>query len=247
MPILRHPSRSDIAAVPVDPLDESGVMPVSRRATVKITAVRVSAAPPPLPSLVVPPPASVRQPPPSAPQPPPSGGRPPPRSTVKMSAVRPDEGPPSGRMLDSVDFLDPVRVPLELGASPGRPPLQRPQTPPTAKTPAAAFSPVGTSSVVRKADSFDPRRPGIFAFAGFGLPPETLAGAPAYALRVLMRKRVLRQGLAVARRQRSVDIELYEAALRTADPDAYAKGLLALVAGPALALTLVVIAALLLT
>lgn len=239
MPILRHPSRSDIAAVPVDPLDESGVMPVSRRATVKITAVRISAAPPPLPSLVVPPPASVRQPPPSGAQPPPSGGRPQSRSTVKMSAVRPDDGPPSGRMLDSVDFMDPARVPLEL--------VQRPRTPPTVKTPAVPFSPVGTSNVVRKADSFDPRRPGIFAFAGFGLPPETISGAPAYALRVLMRKHVLRQGLAVARQQRSVDVELYEAALRTADPDAYAKGLLVLALGPVVVLTLVVLAALLLT
>lgn len=163
-----------------------------------------------------------------------------------MSAVRPDEGPPSGRMLDSVDFMDPARISLELGAQPGRAPLPRPQTP-TVKTPAVAFSPVGTSNVVRKADSFDPRRPGIFAFAGFGLPPEKLSGAPTYALRVLVRKQVLRQGLAVARQQRSVDVELYEAALRTADPDAYSKGLLVLVLGPVLALALVVAAVLLLT
>ena len=88
----------------------------------------------------------------------------------------------------------------------------------------------------------DPRRPGIFAFAGFGLPPETIMGAPAYALRVLLRKRILRAGLVVARRQRSPDVDLYEAALRTADQDSYAKGLVALAVAGILFLALLCIA-----
>ena len=172
---------------------------------------------PELPSLVVPPPspraASVNR-----------------TSTVRMKVLAPltDDAPPSGRMLDAVDFAESARVPLELGAMPaGRAQaLGRPPTPlPTPKTPHVPFTPVGASEVVRRSGLLDPRRPGIFAFAGFGLPPESIAGAPTYALRVLARTRVLRNGLAIARRQRSADIELYEAALRMADRNAYVKGL----------------------
>jgi hypothetical protein len=72
----------------------------------------------------------------------------------------------------------------------------------------------------------DPKRPGIFAFAGFGLAPENLGAAPTYAFRVLARRRVLRRDLALARARRSPDVELYEAALRTADEKVVRRGLL---------------------
>ncbi len=74
----------------------------------------------------------------------------------------------------------------------------------------------------------DPR-PGIVAFAGFGIPPESLTDMPAYALRVIARKRVLRAGLTVARAHRPQDVALYEAALECADRPAAAKGLALLV------------------
>ena len=74
------------------------------------------------------------------------------------------------------------------------------------------------------------RRPGIVAFAGFGIVPTRLTDAPAYALRVLARRRVLNAGLAVARAQRPQDIELYEAALATADASTMTKGIALIVA-----------------
>ncbi len=76
---------------------------------------------------------------------------------------------------------------------------------------------------------FDPR-PGIVAFAGYGLPPEKLSETPSYALHVLARRRVLREGLEMARRRRPRDIELYEAALQVADQAAVRKGLALLAA-----------------
>ncbi len=66
----------------------------------------------------------------------------------------------------------------------------------------------------------------LVAFAGFGNPPDSLWGAPAYALRVLDRRRVLRVALARARSLRSHDVALYEAALEAADPAAVRKGIL---------------------
>ncbi len=74
----------------------------------------------------------------------------------------------------------------------------------------------------------DPR-PGIVAFAGFGIPPENLTDMPAYALRVIARKRVLRAGLTVARAHRPQDVALYEAALECANGPAAAKGIALLV------------------
>ena len=67
--------------------------------------------------------------------------------------------------------------------------------------------------------------PGIVAFAGFGFAPERLSDMPAYALRVIARKRILRAGLTVAREHRPQDVALYEAALECADGPAAAKGI----------------------
>ena len=251
MPIVRRPSQSQIAVDGAGfpeppPPEESGAFAVPRRQTVKMSAVSaprsesISSFPPPneLPSLVVPPPS----PPPSSP----TGNRPSvKRNTAKMAAVKgpTDDAPPSGRMLDDVDFADVGRVALELSALPaGRAQaLGRPKTPlATPRTPLSAITPPGSGEVIRKTDAVDPRRPGIFAFAGFGLPPDSITGAPSYALRVLVRKGVLREGLAVARRQRSVDVHLYEAALRMADREAYVKGLFLLGAAALLVVALLV-------
>ena len=66
----------------------------------------------------------------------------------------------------------------------------------------------------------------LVAFAGFGDPPDSVWGTPAYAMRVLDRRRVLRAALARARRLRSQDVALYEAALGAADAGAVRTGIL---------------------
>jgi hypothetical protein len=70
----------------------------------------------------------------------------------------------------------------------------------------------------------DPR-PGIVAFAGFGLAPEGFAGAATYAVRVLNRKSALREDLRIARLRRITDVSLYEAALECADESAVTRGI----------------------
>jgi hypothetical protein len=65
----------------------------------------------------------------------------------------------------------------------------------------------------------------IVAFAGFGDPPATVWGTPAYAMRVIERRRVLRAALFRARSLRSQDVGLYEAALEAADGPAVRKGI----------------------
>lgn len=121
------------------------------------------------------------------------------RSSREMPAVGP---PSSGRMPASGRTSGPAMVELE------------PMT-----TAPACFEPV-----LAPPAPLDPR-PGIVAFAGFGIPPEDLTDTPAYALRVIARKRVLRAGLTVARAHRPQDVALYEAALECADGPAAAKGI----------------------
>lgn len=86
-----------------------------------------------------------------------------------------------------------------------------------------------SAAVVAPPSSFA-RRPGIVAFSGFGIVPTRLTDAPAYALRVLSRRRVLNAGLAVARAQRPQDVDLYESALATADPATMARGIALMIA-----------------
>ena len=64
----------------------------------------------------------------------------------------------------------------------------------------------------------------LVAFAGFGEPPASVWGTPAYAMRVFDRRRVLRAALLRARALRSQDVGLYEAALEAADHAAVRKG-----------------------
>ncbi len=105
---------------------------------------------------------------------------------------------------------------------------------------------VGMSPVVAAAN-VDPKRPGIFAFAGFGLPPSSWKDLPGYALHVLARRRALRRDLETARRYRASDVDLYEAALHSADIDAFRRGLALIIAvvGFALAAAAVAISAIL--
>jgi hypothetical protein len=70
----------------------------------------------------------------------------------------------------------------------------------------------------------------LVAFAGFGKPPSSLWSTPSYALRVFVRRSVLRRERAIARRHRKHDVAHYEAALRAADSGAVRRGVLVIVA-----------------
>ena len=61
--------------------------------------------------------------------------------------------------------------------------------------------------------------------ARFPNPPNAVWQAPGYALKVLWRQFELRQDLTSLRRRRSPDVPLYERALKTHDPKAFALGL----------------------
>jgi len=79
----------------------------------------------------------------------------------------------------------------------------------------------------------------LAAFSGFGPPPASVWAAPAYALRVIRRRRVLTDGLRRARASRSQDVGVYEASLRTADDTAVRKGVIVATLLMGLALMLV--------
>lgn len=150
-----------------------------------------------------------------------------PARSTQMQAVRPvvaEPEPPPGRMLDDV-FLDDDGAPLALDL----------QSPPSGHLPLqtvageslpAMWAKSGSGLHPHTAASKDPR-PGIVAFAGYGIPPEKLAAMPSYAFRVIARKHSLRSDLKIARLRRlpQRDIELYEAALACANQGAVAKGL----------------------
>ena len=80
----------------------------------------------------------------------------------------------------------------------------------------------------------------LLAFAKFGELPRTIWGAPLYALRVHRRRRTLQRELDDARRRRSPDVALYEAALRTADMPTVHVGISVAVAIAVLAVPLVI-------
>jgi hypothetical protein len=83
----------------------------------------------------------------------------------------------------------------------------------------------------------------VLAFAGFGDPPASLWGAPAYAARVILRRRALRADLDRARRRRSPDVGLYEASLRAADDAAVRSGVAFAVVMLVVALVAIAVAA----
>jgi len=88
----------------------------------------------------------------------------------------------------------------------------------------AAVDPARRSSSMTMA-AVDPHD-ALVAFSGFGVPPVSVFGAPAYAARVILRRRTLRRELELARRRHSQDVGLYEASLRTADDTAVRNGIL---------------------
>ena len=83
--------------------------------------------------------------------------------------------------------------------------------------------PPSSRSMSSPQSAIDPHA-AIVAFAGFGEPPRSLWGTPAYAMRVFERRRVLRAALQRARALRSQDVALYEAALDAADHAAVRRG-----------------------
>lgn len=122
------------------------------------------------------------------------------------------------------------------------PPMARmapgPMLPPPPPWPTASTQGRRSSSTIAAVDPHS----ALVAFAGFGDAPSTLWSTPAYALRVIVRRRALRADLARARLRRSHDVGLYEASLRTADDAAVRKGVLVAVLS-ALALVLLIVAA----
>jgi hypothetical protein len=86
----------------------------------------------------------------------------------------------------------------------------------------------------------------VLAFAGFGPAPDSLAGAPAYTLRVLARRRLLVRGLIDAWCHRSLDADVYAAALRVVEEKAFRRGAIILAALGALVVGAIALAMLLL-
>jgi hypothetical protein len=106
------------------------------------------------------------------------------------------------------------------------PPMARmtpgPMLPPAPAWPMASSAGRRSSSQMAAVDP----HAALVAFAGFGDPPASVWGTPAYALRVIMRRRDLRRDLALARRRHSPDVGLYEASLRTSDDAAVRNGII---------------------
>jgi hypothetical protein len=182
-------------------------------------------------------------------------GRPRRFATVQMDAVEPAGS--TGRMLDDdlgFDFDIGADGALELDSVPSSPamraetsrltlatPPRRRATPsPMARVTPRAMAAAGTAPSRPGLAAVDPHA-ALVAFAGFGEPPVSVWKAPAYAVRVITRRRVLRAGLALARTRRAQDVGLYEASLRTADDATVRSGLL--VMAGAIAFLMVLIAA----
>ena len=143
--------------------------------------------------------------------------------------IQAPQGSSAGRELGELelDFETERDAPLELECMPSshraRHDAPLPMLPPALLHDAAGEPP---SSLLGPSSSraIDPRA-ALVAFAGFGDPPATLWGTPAYAMRVLERRRALRIALLRARSLRSQDVGLYEAAIGAADLDAVRKGI----------------------
>lgn len=164
-------------------------------------------------------------------------------STANMAAVRPPAAPPpppsilgDGRVFDGFED-DGLDIPLDIKAQPTSHSVVTTLSGLEMTAPASPAAPI--SSTQKAADL----KPGIIAFAGFGLPPEKLGDTPAYALRVITRKWALRDDLRIARLRRIQDVSLYEAALRCADESAVTRGLALIAVSVIGALSAVVVAA----
>ena len=167
-------------------------------------------------------------------------------ASVQMEAITPPRS--AGRELDDFDFDFDIDADgaLELDSRPSAH-LMRAETsrlPTSGEAPAArssgslaAGTPPRRSSSTTMSAVEPPRRSSttmaavdthdaLVAFSGFGMPPVSVFGAPAYAARVILRRRTLRRELALARLRHSQDVGIYEASLRTADDVAVRNGIL---------------------
>jgi hypothetical protein len=180
--------------------------------------------------------------------------------TVQMQAVAPLS---AGRELGDLDFdfdidadgaLELDCLPSSLGAREEAPSLALAKAPGARMTPApmprmtpgpmlppAPPWPMAGPAVRRSSASHaavDPHS-ALVAFAGFGDPPASIFGSPTYALRVILRRRSLRDDLERARRRKSPDVGLYEASLRAADDGAVRSGVILMSVVTALVMMLV--------
>jgi hypothetical protein len=122
------------------------------------------------------------------------------------------------------------------GPAPAAPEVDSAELPPPVSAPVPAVSSAQPSHTQT---GHGVRQAGVFAFSGFGLPPKNASKLPAYALRVLRRRSLLRRELCVAKKRGSPDVALYQDALRCADEDAVNKGLFLLgILGGAIAFVL---------
>lgn len=123
--------------------------------------------------------------------------------------------------------------------------VHRPSTTTQHVTSSAAMRSTASGQILPPAPSFPVNIPGrrssqsvaaadphsaLLAFSGFGDAPRGLWAAPAYALRVIVRRKALLQDLAAARARHSPDVGLYEASLCTADDDAVRRGVIVMFA-----------------
>jgi hypothetical protein len=104
------------------------------------------------------------------------------------------------------------------------PPMLPPALPPGEQAKLGEVNaPTSSRSISWSQRGSDPHA-AVLAFAGYGAPPSSLWKTPAYAMRVIERRRILRAALVRARSLRSQDVALYEASLEVADEDAVRKG-----------------------
>jgi hypothetical protein len=137
--------------------------------------------------------------------------------TSRLSTYGAPPARPSGQL---------ARVTPSLARRATPPPMARmtpgPMLPPAPAWPMASSTGRRSSSTMAAVDP----HAALMAFAGFGDSPESVFGTPAYAIRVIMRRRTLRRDLELARRRNSPDVGLYEASLRTSDDAAVRNGLI---------------------
>ena len=147
--------------------------------------------------------------------------------SMRVETPRPSmHGAPPARPSGELARVTPQRRASGQLARVTPPPMARmtpgPMLPPAPAWPMASATGRRSSSQMAAVDP----HAALVALAGFGDPPQSIWGAPAYALRVIMRRRTLRRDLALARLRHSPDVGLYEASLRTADDAAVRNGVI---------------------
>lgn len=121
-------------------------------------------------------------------------------------------------------FPKPAPLPRGMAAEEGSGVRAIPPPPTSAlerKTPTTIATGIPTSALLRRPDTSAI----IAAFAGYGVPPRSLWETPSYALHVRARKKELARELTYAKRGRSPDVALFEAALNAYDTRAARNGM----------------------